>query len=200
MFLILAEINAAFTRIHVILILWVLAPTLSHVQLFCDSLDHSPPGSSVHGILQARILERVAIFFSRGSSWPRDLTCISCISYLGKGVFITWATGEACSLSRSRVNRRPINEKELNPAPLSSSSDTGGHVSWIALVICSVWRLSWSDTTVSHRILPIVSVSIDCSCSVAKSCPTLCDPMDCSLPSFPVLHYSPRVSTDTWCN
>ena len=46
-----------------------------HVQLcliFCDSMDYSPPGSSVHGILQARILEWVAIPFSRGSSQPKD--------------------------------------------------------------------------------------------------------------------------------
>ena len=38
----------------------------------CDSMDCSLPGSSVHGILQARILEWVAIPFSRGSSQPRD--------------------------------------------------------------------------------------------------------------------------------
>ena len=38
------------------------------------------PGSSVHGILQARILERVAMPSSRGSAWPRDRTCISCIA------------------------------------------------------------------------------------------------------------------------
>ena len=42
-----------------------------------DSMDCSPPGSSVHGTLQARILEWVAISFSRGSSWPRDWTPIS---------------------------------------------------------------------------------------------------------------------------
>jgi len=42
-------------------------------------MDCSPPGSSVHGILQARILEWVAISFSRGSSPPRDQTHISCI-------------------------------------------------------------------------------------------------------------------------
>ena len=41
---------------------------------FCDPLDCSLPGSSVHGILQARILEWVAISFSRGSSQPRDQT------------------------------------------------------------------------------------------------------------------------------
>ena len=45
-----------------------LCPTL------CDPLDCSPPGSSVHGVLQARILEWVAIVFSRGSSWSSDWT------------------------------------------------------------------------------------------------------------------------------
>ena len=43
-------------------------------------MDHSPPGSSVHGISQARILEGVAVSFSRGSSRPRDRTRVSCIA------------------------------------------------------------------------------------------------------------------------
>ena len=47
------------------------------VRLFCDPMDCSPPGSSVHGILQARILERVATSSSRGSSPPRDRTQVS---------------------------------------------------------------------------------------------------------------------------
>ena len=51
-----------------------LCPTL------CDPMDCSPPGSSVHGVLQARILEWVAISFSRGSSWPRDWTWVSRIA------------------------------------------------------------------------------------------------------------------------
>ena len=46
----------------------------------CDPVDCSPPGSSVHGILQARILEWVAISFSRGSSQPRDQTHVSRIA------------------------------------------------------------------------------------------------------------------------
>ena len=55
----------------------------------CNPLDYSPPGSSVHGILQARILEWVAILFSSGSSWPRDWTQVSCTA----GRFLTiWAT------------------------------------------------------------------------------------------------------------
>ena len=47
---------------------------------FCDPVDCGPPGSSVHEIFQSRILEWVAISYSRGSSRPRDWTCISCIA------------------------------------------------------------------------------------------------------------------------
>ena len=46
----------------------------------CDPIDYSPPDSSVHGISQTRILEWVAISFSRRSSRPRDRTCISCLA------------------------------------------------------------------------------------------------------------------------
>ena len=52
------------------------------------------PGSSVHGISQARILEWVAISFSRGSSWPSDRTRVSCI---GRQILYHWATREAWS-------------------------------------------------------------------------------------------------------
>ena len=53
-----------------------------------DPMDCSPPGSSVHGISQARILEWVAIPFSRGSSQPRDRTHVSCVSRIA-GRFFT---------------------------------------------------------------------------------------------------------------
>ena len=58
----------------------------------CDPINCSPPGSSVHGILQASILEGVAISFSRGSFWPRDRTWVSRI--VGR-CFTVWATREA---------------------------------------------------------------------------------------------------------
>ena len=63
----------------------------SHPTLF-DTVDYSPQGSSVHGISQARILEWVAIFFSRGSFWLRDRTHISCV---GRQVLYHWVTWEA---------------------------------------------------------------------------------------------------------
>ena len=49
-------------------------------RILCDPTGNSPAGSSVRGILQARILEWVAIPFSRGSSQPRDLSRVSCIA------------------------------------------------------------------------------------------------------------------------
>ena len=55
----------------------------------CDPMDCSLPGFSVHRIFQARVLEWVAISFSRGSSWPRDRTQVSCIT--GRR-FNLWAT------------------------------------------------------------------------------------------------------------
>ena len=77
----------------------------------CDPMDWGPSGSCVHGILQARILEQVAISYSRGcspprdwtdeciaisysggSSWSRDQTCVSCI---GRQILYLWATREA---------------------------------------------------------------------------------------------------------
>ena len=93
--------------------------------LTLDSMGCSPPGSSVHGISQARILEWVAITSSRGSSLCSAQTHVSCI---GRWILYHWATWEA-------------------------------QTSFLLLL------------------------------SVAQWCLTLCDPMDCSTPSFSVLHY-----------
>ena len=59
-----------------------------------DPMDYSPPGSSVHGVFQARILEWIAISFSRGSSPLRDWTWVFCIA---GGFFTSWATRKALS-------------------------------------------------------------------------------------------------------
>ena len=59
-------------------------------------MNHNLPGVSVHGILQTRVLEWAAIFFSRGSSWPRYWTLLSCI--LGR-FFTIWATSFISSWS-----------------------------------------------------------------------------------------------------
>ena len=78
--------------------------SLSHAQLFCDSMDCSPPGSSVHGIFQAKILEWIAISFSRGSSWPRDWTCVSLFSCSPGRFFTTETLGKPPKCTKSSYN------------------------------------------------------------------------------------------------
>ena len=73
----------------------VCASSLSHAWLFVSLW--TAPGSSIHGISQARILEWVAISSSRQSSWPGDWTHVSSVSCIAGGFFTHWAIGEAHS-------------------------------------------------------------------------------------------------------
>ena len=69
-----------------------------------------------------------------------------------------------------------------------------------------VWNSGWAFSArtskvfiqllwfISRRPLFFLNNILLCCCLVAKSCPTLCDPMDCSLPGFPVLHYLPELA------
>ena len=70
------------------------------VRLLCDPMDCSPPGSSVHGISQARILKWVAISFSRGSSQPRDRTHVS---WVASGFFTTEPLGKPSGTLKVKV-------------------------------------------------------------------------------------------------
>ena len=73
--------------------------SLQSYSTFCNSMDHNPTCSSVHGILQARMLEWFAIFSSSESSQARDQTHVSWVSCI-TGVFFThWATWEAPIIS-----------------------------------------------------------------------------------------------------
>ena len=92
----------------------------------------STPGSSVHGIFQARILDLVAISSSRGSSPPRDQSRVSCVFYPGRWV-------------NSLLQASPM-EKAMAPTPVLSPAKSQGQRS---LVGCSAWgrtsrtRLKW---------------------------------------------------------
>ena len=70
---------------------WSVSVAQSYPTL-CDPIDYSPPGSSVHGLLQKRIWAWVSMPFSRGSSQPKDGTRVSCIA---GGFFTLGATREA---------------------------------------------------------------------------------------------------------
>ena len=74
--------------------------SLALVQFFCKPTGCSPPGSSIHGLLQARVLEWVVVSSCRGSSQPRDQTCVSCT---GRWTLYHWATSEALQATWATV-------------------------------------------------------------------------------------------------
>ena len=71
----------------------------------CNPTDCSLLGSSVHVILQARILEWIAISSSRGSSWPRDWTHLSYASCISREILYHWATWEAAWVAHKTVTQ-----------------------------------------------------------------------------------------------
>ena len=99
----------------------------------CNPMSCSQPGSSVHGISQARILEWVAISFSKRSSWPRDWTQVS---YIAGRFFLIWATREA-----PRVNPALWNQVEW---PASRGQPSNATVSAICAWVCHTQRL-WAS-------------------------------------------------------
>ena len=88
----------------------------------CNPIDSCPPGS-VHGILQARILEWVVISFSKGSSWPRDWTRAS---YIAGRFFTAWTTWEAHGPSLFLSKAEPSH-------PLAGSQEQHGSSSFLFL-------------------------------------------------------------------
>ena len=89
----------------------------------CNPMDYSPSGSSVHGILQARILEWVAILFSRRCSQFRDQTWISSIA--GR-FFTTWATREAPRILEwvATASPRDLLDPGVKPRTSASQADS----------------------------------------------------------------------------
>ena len=112
----------------------------------CYPMECSPPGSSAHGILQARILARGAIPFSRGSSQPRNQTHISWSPALAGGFFTTstsWRCyeteassrahlgGSACSLSHSLSARIALSSLTVGMTNLSTAIQENILHSWV---------------------------------------------------------------------
>ena len=85
-----------------------------------DAIDYNPPGSSVHGLLQARILEWVATSSSRRSSQPRDQTHIACVSHLGRCIVCHCTTWEAQVSSGSESESHSDMSDSLRPHGLQS--------------------------------------------------------------------------------
>ena len=104
---------------HYLAICMCLCPQLC--SSLCRPMDCSLPGTSVHGIFQARILEWVAITFFRGSSWPRDWTWVSYTSCIGRqSLYLGSPTICMLSLPSLRYHQYDINNMKLFSPDLSS--------------------------------------------------------------------------------
>ena len=103
----------------------------------CDPMDYSPPGFSVHGIFQARILERVVMPSARGSSWPRDWSHISCVSCIADRFFTHWAIREAHG---GDIQRQIVEAPEFLDGVSKEQlgqNEQAGYLPW-----SSIWRAS----------------------------------------------------------
>ena len=103
----------------------------------CDPMDCGPPGSSVHGILQARILEWVAIPFSRRSFQFRDQTQVS---HIASRFFTIWATQEAKQKPYLLSNKNISAVKSESHSVMSASLQPHG--------LCSPWNFLGQNTEV----------------------------------------------------
>ena len=113
----------------------------------CDPTDCSLPGSSIHGIFQARILERVAISFSRGSSRPRDRTQVS---HLAGRHFTLSATREAYKKQGRGFLKTNVEQN-------------------MPVIKCTVWGLGLRTSQLHTPSVAATPVKIHvCSCSVAS--------------------------------
>ena len=143
-------------------------------------MDCNLPGSSIHGIFQAKILEWVAISFSRRSSQPRDWTHISLL--VGRH-FTIWATKE--------VSQHKFHLKTRLELTIERSYQTHSHNMYFKITrlvrrfLLKRRNMSLSNIHCCYIILQFSSVQFSCSV-----CPTLCDPMNCSTPGL-LVHYQP---------
>ena len=94
-------------------------------------MDSRQPGSSIHGIFQARILEWVAISYFRGSSWPRDRTLISCALCIGRWILYHWASQVLLVVKNLSANARVGKRHGFDP--------------WVGKI---PWRRAWKPTPV----------------------------------------------------
>ena len=109
------------------------AQSLQSYLTFYDPMDCSPPGFSAHGILQARILEWVAMPSSRQSSQPRDQTHISCIA---GGFFTYWTTWEALTAT-SKMSKTKHRAMMTLRCSDESSKNVSGRITFLEMELLS---------------------------------------------------------------
>ena len=127
-----------------------LCPTL------CDPMDCSPPGSSVCGILQAGILEWVAMLSSRESSQPMDWTHVS---HIAGGFFTVWATREASSTRSFQFSYSFMSDSFATPWTAACQAFLSITNSWSLLKLMFIESLMPSNRLIlCHLLLLLPSI------------------------------------------
>ena len=178
------------------------AKLLQSYPTLCGPLDRSPLGSSVSGILQARILEWVAISFSNAWKWKVKVKLFSRARLLATLWTAAYQAPQSMGFTRQEYwSGLPL------PSPLSS---------WVLIISCippsgPVFKVILSDKAslgnqlcthtptcwghsqiFKHQGHPLPDHIQFSSVQSAQSCPTLCDPMNRSTPGLPVHHQHPE--------
>ena len=140
----------------------------------CDLMDYSLPGSSVHGVSQAIILKRLAIFSSRGSSWRRDRAWVSNPPAWQANFLPLSHLGSPCGeiLHCIYVRTLPVLCWQLDGRGLWGRVDT---------YICMAESFCWAP-----EIITTLLISYAAATKSLQSCPTLYDPIDSSPPGSSV--------------
>ena len=107
----------------------------------CDPMDCSLLGSSVHGILQARILEWIAMPSSRGSPWPRGQTHIFCVSCIAGGFFTAEAPAAIAAAKLLQSCPTPCDPRNGSPpgSPVPGILQART-VEWVAISFSNAWK------------------------------------------------------------
>ena len=152
------EIRAPWDSMYLHAQLLQLGPTLY------DTMDCSPPGSSVHGIFQARILEWVAMTSSRGSSQPRGWTCTSYVSCTGRWFFFFFplvppgkprqGVDSFCTFKQSWCSTRA----QQSAVPAGAREWGGSHVT-VSPYLPVGWKAQLASS--SSRLLPSFQLQWD---------------------------------------
>ena len=159
------------------------AKSLQSCPTLWDPIDRSPPGSPVPGILQARTLEWVAISFSNAGKWKVKVKSLSRVRLLATPWTAVYQAPPSMGFSSQEYwSGVPLPSPTI--CKLTSIMSTG---SWD-------WRTFrlYVKRTVCIRNYSFQTFSSVQFSSVTQSCPTLCDPMNCSTPALPVHHQLPE--------
>ena len=167
--------------------------SLSHFRL-CDPMNCSLPGSSVHGIFQARILKWVVISFSRGSFQPRDD-----LSVLVKDAATSCHVVLCCAWLLSHVWLCATPWVVACQAPLSMGILQARILEWVAVSFSrgfaqprdQIWVTSLQADSLPAELPGKPSVQVS---SFTQLCPTPSNPVDYSTPGFPVHHQCPELT------